>query len=125
MVMLAANCVLALLLAPIAALGAIAFLAMGALATRSYTRRARALGDVVIERHVLLTDGMLRLLDGLKLATAQNLQRHFVDGYQLGFVRFSSGPGPEDAVVRDVVQGLVEGQDASAHVVDIFPPSPM
>ena len=40
---------------------------------------------------------------------------------QLGFVRFSLGPGPEDAIVCDVDEGLIEGQDASAHVVDIFP----
>jgi hypothetical protein len=30
-------------------------------------------------------------------------------------------PGPEDAVVCGVVEGLIEGQDAFAHVVDIFP----
>jgi hypothetical protein len=44
---------------------------------------------------------------------------------QLDFVRFCSGPAPEDAVVGDVVEGLIEGEDASAHVVDIFPFSPM
>ena len=40
-------------------------------------------------------------------------------GPQLDFVRFWSGPGPEDAVFSDVVEGLIEGQDASAHIVDI------
>ena len=44
---------------------------------------------------------------------------------ELGFVRFPLGPGPEDAIVCDVVEGLIEGQDASAHVVDIFPFPPM
>ncbi len=44
---------------------------------------------------------------------------------QLDFVRFWSGPGPEDAVFSDVVEGLIEGQDASAHIVDIFPFSPV
>ncbi len=44
---------------------------------------------------------------------------------KLGFVRFPLGPGPEDAIVCDVVEGLIEGQDASAHVVDIFPFLPM
>lgn len=33
---------------------------------------------------------------------------------------FSSGPGPEDAVVSNVIKGLIEGQDGSAHVVDLF-----
>jgi hypothetical protein len=40
---------------------------------------------------------------------------------KLGFVRFSSGPGPENAVVSDVIECLIERQDASAHIVDIFP----
>jgi hypothetical protein len=44
---------------------------------------------------------------------------------KLGFVRFPSDPGPEDAVVCDMVEGLIERQDASSHVVDIFPSSPM
>ncbi len=44
---------------------------------------------------------------------------------KLGFVRFPSGPGPEHATVCDVVEGVIEGQDASAHVVNIFPSSPM
>jgi hypothetical protein len=44
---------------------------------------------------------------------------------KLDFVRFSSGPGSEKAVVCDVVECLIEGQDASAHVVDIFPFLPM
>lgn len=39
----------------------------------------------------------------------------------LDFVRFCSAPGPEEAVVCDVAEGLIEGQDASAHVVDVFP----
>ena len=49
----------------------------------------------------------------------------FKTGSELDFVRFSLGPGPEDAVVGDMVEGLIEGQDASAHVVDIFPFSAM
>jgi hypothetical protein len=40
---------------------------------------------------------------------------------KLDFVRFSSGPDPEDAVAGDVVEGLIEGQDASPHFVVIFP----
>ncbi|TWC95050.1 hypothetical protein FB595_1911, partial [Sphingobium sp. AEW010] len=32
---------------------------------------------------------------------------------ELDFVRFSSGPGPENAVVSDVVECLIEWQDAS------------
>jgi hypothetical protein len=44
---------------------------------------------------------------------------------KLDFVRFASGPGPEEVVVCDVAKGLIEGHDASAHVVDVFPFSPM
>lgn len=54
-----------------------------------------------------------------------NLHYVAVKRAELGFVRFSSGPGPKDAVVCDVVESLIEGQDASAHVVGIFPFSPM
>lgn len=45
--------------------------------------------------------------------------------YKLDFVRFGSRPDPEDAVVRDVVECLIEGHDASAHVVDVFPFTPV
>ena len=44
---------------------------------------------------------------------------------QLDFVRFRSGPSPEDAVFSDMVEGLIEWQDASAHIVNIFPLSPV
>ena len=46
-------------------------------------------------------------------------------GLQLDFVRFWSGPGPEQAVCGDMAEGLIEGQDASAHVVDILPFAPV
>jgi hypothetical protein len=39
---------------------------------------------------------------------------------KLDFVRFWLCPVPEDAVVCDVTEGLIEGQEASAHVVDVF-----
>ncbi|MBC7635022.1 MAG: hypothetical protein H7251_05410 [Acetobacteraceae bacterium] len=54
-----------------------------------------------------------------------NVKNCFESDAQLDFVRFASGPGPEDAVVCDLVEGLIEGQDASAHVVDIFPFPPI
>ena len=46
-------------------------------------------------------------------------------GSKLDFVRFGSRPGPEEAIACDVVECLIEGQDASAHVVDVLPFTPV
>jgi hypothetical protein len=38
---------------------------------------------------------------------------------------FGSGPGPEDAFVRDERERFVEGHDDAAHVIDILPFAPV
>ena len=44
---------------------------------------------------------------------------------KLDFVRFWSGPYPEEAVGCDVAERLIEGQDTASHIVDVFPFSPV
>jgi len=38
---------------------------------------------------------------------------------------FGSGPGPEDALVRDERERFVEGHDDATHVIDILPFAPV
>ncbi len=76
-VMLATQCVVALLLAP--ALAAIAFvlLALVALALEPMVRRAQRLGRFVTGANLSLLDSATQFLGGLKLAISQNLQGAF------------------------------------------------
>lgn len=82
MAMLVANGVLAIALAPMMSMIAISLLLLLALASGPHLRRARALGRTVLTQNLLMTDGSIRLLDGLKIAAAQNLQDRFVDEYE-------------------------------------------
>jgi hypothetical protein len=44
---------------------------------------------------------------------------------KLDFVRFLSGPSPEDALVCYELEGVAEGHDDAAHIVDILPFAPV
>jgi ATP-binding cassette, subfamily C, bacterial len=81
MVMLAAHCVLALVLSP--ALGGLAVvLAVAAgLVSRPALMRSKQLGRSIIETHVGMAEGAAAFLDGLKLALAQGLEDRFMAGY--------------------------------------------
>ena len=79
--MLVGYCALALYLAPLAGCLAMACALAGALITRPYLQRARRLGMAIAAAQLGMTDGALVFLGGLKLATAQGLQGHFVSQY--------------------------------------------
>src|SRR5690554_2579043 len=38
---------------------------------------------------------------------------------------FWSGPGPEDGLGSDKLEGLVEGHDEASHIIDVLPFSPV
>ncbi|HVM99013.1 MAG TPA: ABC transporter ATP-binding protein [Caulobacteraceae bacterium] len=76
-VMLAAQCVLAFLLAPGLALIAFALLAVMALALIPMVRRSQRLGEFVTGANLALLDSATQFLGGLKLAVSQNLQGAF------------------------------------------------
>lgn len=77
-VMLLAQCVLVLLLAPVLAGLAFAMLAVSALVFVPVIRRAHDLGRTVTHANLSLLDSTAQFLGGLKLAMSQNLQSSFV-----------------------------------------------
>jgi ATP-binding cassette subfamily C protein len=76
-VMLATQCVVALLLAPALALIAFALLAAIGLALGPMVRRSQQLGRYVTGANLSLLDAATQFLGGLKLAISQNLQGSF------------------------------------------------
>jgi ATP-binding cassette subfamily C protein len=76
--LLAAHCVLALILAPVAGGLAILCVLAGAVAGRPFLRGARQLGRSITEAHFGMTESAVHFLAGLKMATAQGLTQGFV-----------------------------------------------
>ncbi len=78
---LAGNCALALLLAPAAGAVALGVALAVVLVSQPFLRSSRRLGRAILEAHFGMTGGALALLAGLKLATAEGLQRRFVAAF--------------------------------------------
>lgn len=76
--MLAAQCVLAVILSPALAAIALALLAVGAVVLVPVLRRARDRGAFVTRTNLTLLNSTHQFLGGLKLAMSQNLQMRFV-----------------------------------------------
>lgn len=75
--MLLVQCALVFLLAPLLALIAVAFLALGAIVFAPAVRRAQLFGAAMGDAHLSLLDSTAQFLGGLKLAISQNLQLRF------------------------------------------------
>lgn len=76
--MLAAQCILVFLLAPVLAAIALAMLALSAIVFVPGIRRAHVLGGVVTHSNLSLLNATAQFLGGLKLAMSQNLQSSFL-----------------------------------------------
>jgi ATP-binding cassette subfamily C protein len=82
LVMLAAQCALALMLSPALAAVAIALLVVMGLALGPMVRRSQRLGAYVTGANLALLDSASQFLGGLKLAVSQNLQGAFTDEFR-------------------------------------------
>jgi ABC-type multidrug transport system fused ATPase/permease subunit len=78
-VLLLVQCILALFLAPVAAIGVIILLTAGAFTLRPLLARARSIGGHIAESNLALLNNTTQFLGGLKLAVSQNLEAGFVD----------------------------------------------
>jgi len=76
--LLLAQCVLALLLAPVLAMAMLALLGLGLVALGGALTRTRALGGFAMDANLALLSGTAQFLGGLKLAMSQNLEDGFV-----------------------------------------------
>lgn len=81
-VMLLAQCVLVLLLAPAFAAFALAALLVGAFLFLPIVRRAHRFGSVMSTANLALLDSTTQFLGGLKLAMSQNLQFRFIEEFR-------------------------------------------
>ncbi len=88
--MLAAQCVLILLLSPLLALLILALLILGAFALRRTVGRSRELGHGLTEANLHLMGATTQFLGGLKLALSQNLEAGFVRGFEQGSAEAAS-----------------------------------
>jgi ABC-type bacteriocin/lantibiotic exporter with double-glycine peptidase domain len=75
---LLAQCILALLLAPVLAIAMLALLGLGLIALGGALTRTRALGGFAFDANLALLSGTAQFLGGLKLAMSQNLEDGFV-----------------------------------------------
>jgi ATP-binding cassette subfamily C protein len=73
-----AQCILALLLAPVLAIAMLALLGLGLIALGGALTRTRALGGFAFDANLALLSGTAQFLGGLKLAMSQNLEARFV-----------------------------------------------
>lgn len=89
-IILAVQCALAFLLAPVLAAGLVALLLLGALASGPLLARSRSLGDYVADANLSLLDTTAQFMGGLKLAISQNLQAGFVDEVRNTLQRLSA-----------------------------------
>lgn len=80
--MLAAQCALAVYLAPSLALLSCSLLLVAFLSLRPMMRRAKLLGRHAIGTSLQLMHGTTQFLGGLKLAVSQNLQQGFLDEFE-------------------------------------------
>jgi len=80
--MLAAQCALVLLLAPVFAAAALGLLVLGAILFLPVVRRAHQLGGIMTDANLSLLDSTAQFLGGLKLAMSQNLQGRFIDEFR-------------------------------------------
>ena len=71
------QCALVFLLAPLLALIAVVFLAIGVVVFAPSVRRAQLFGVAMGDAHLSLLDSTAQFLGGLKLAISQNLQLRF------------------------------------------------
>jgi len=79
LMMLAAQCLAALLVSPILALFCFAVLGLGALALRVTLLRAHELGENVATANMATMQVLLQFFGGLKMAISQGLQQAYVD----------------------------------------------
>lgn len=77
-VLLAAQCLLALVLAPALAAAMLLLLGLGLVALSGAATRTRQLGGFALEANLALLNNTSQFLGGLKLAVSQNLQDGFV-----------------------------------------------
>jgi ATP-binding cassette, subfamily C, bacterial len=115
--MLAAQCALVLLLAPVFAAVALGLLVLGAVLFLPVVRRAHRLGDIMSDANLSLLDSTAQFLGGLKLAMSQNLQGRFIDefrqslheltGRQLDYFRQQSRVRVTLATLPALVAGLL------------------
>lgn len=82
MVMLAANWLLTLIIAPFLALLAMGLIVAGALMLRPTLRRASGLGRHLTGGNLAIMNSATQLLGGLKLAMAQNMQSAFAAEFE-------------------------------------------
>lgn len=75
---LAAQCILALVFAPVLATAMLLLLALALLLLGGAMTRTRQLGGFALETNLLLLDNTSQFLGGLKLAVSQNLEDSFV-----------------------------------------------
>lgn len=81
-VMLLAQCILVLLLAPAFAAVALGMMAIGTIAFLPIVRRAHAFGGTIVSANLSLLDSTTQFLGGLKLALSQNLQGRFIEEFR-------------------------------------------
>ncbi len=84
MVMLAAQWLLTLLIAPALATLALVFVLVGALALIPALRRASGIGSAALEGQAQMINASGQFLAGLKVAVAQNAQATFVGDFEQG-----------------------------------------
>jgi ATP-binding cassette subfamily C protein len=78
-ILLLVQSIVALFLAPVAAISIIVLLAAGAFTLRPMLARARSIGGHIADSNLALLNNTTQFLGGLKLAVSQNLEAGFVE----------------------------------------------